>query len=74
MDSRKSGSVKGGRCPNCHSTWNTEFLELAEVGSMKYSGAIPQVAGIEKESRQLMAYYKCNRCNIVYYSKPAKGE
>ena len=63
----------GARCPRCGIKSAAEFLGLGEVSSTKYRGAIPQVARIEKESHKLMAYWKCSRCIVVFYTKPEKA-
>ena len=63
----------GVRCPKCGVNTNAEFIGLGEVSSTRYRGAIPEVAGIEKESRKVMAYWKCNNCVVVFYTKPEKA-
>jgi hypothetical protein len=49
-----------------------DYLEIREVGSKKYNLAIPQVAGLEWKSRKKVAYFKCKKCQSVFYTEPFK--
>ncbi len=64
-------AISGG-CPKCGSS-QADFLGIAEKGSRRFTGAIPQVFGIESKSNDQVAYYRCTNCNTTYYTKPTKG-
>jgi hypothetical protein len=59
-------------CPKCHSP-SVTFLDIDEVGSKKYSVAIPRIAGAQWRTGKKVAYYKCNNCKSIFYSEPFKG-
>jgi hypothetical protein len=58
------------KCPNvqCPSS-DCTFLELGPKNSTSYKAAIP-VVGFDYTSYQYVAYYKCNNCNVIFYTKP----
>ena len=58
-------------CPKCHSP-SVTFLEIGEVGSKKYSLAIPQIAEAQWQTGRKVAYYNCNSCKATFFSEPFK--
>ena len=63
--------ASGLSCPKCRGV-ESKYLEIGEVGSRKYSLAIPQVAGIEWKSGEKVAYFICKKCKTVFFTEPFK--
>lgn len=58
-------------CPKCGRN-NAAFLEISQIGSKKYSVAVPQVAGAEWHSGKKAAFFMCNNCQAVFYTEAFK--
>ena len=58
-------------CPKCKSQ-DVMYLEIDEVGGHKYSLAIPKIAGAEWKTGKKAAFFKCGKCQTVFYTEAQK--